>query len=93
MYTVLGHILQKQQELRSTKVHSPTFNLNSATNELICTLLQSHNEAYMNFTSRFPYNSTRGNEYILIVHHIYSDAIIGLPIINRQAATIKNAWE
>ena len=47
----------------------------------------------MDLTDRFPYKSTRGNEYILAAHHVYSNAILGLPIKNRQAATIKNAWQ
>ena len=46
----------------------------------------------MDLTGRFPYCSSRGNEYILIAYHYDSNAILGLPIRNRQAATITAAW-
>ena len=47
----------------------------------------------MILTGRFPYKSTRGNEYILVAHHVHSNTILGLPTKNRQAVTIKNAWQ
>ena len=47
----------------------------------------------MDLTGRFPYKSSCGIEFILIAHHIYSNAILGLPIKNRQVTIITNAWE
>ena len=60
---------------------------------MICTLQHSHDKAYADLTGRFSYKSSNGNEYILIIDHVYSNAILGFPIKNRQTATIKNAWE
>ena len=44
-------------------------------------------------TGRFPYKSSRGNEYILIGYHFDSNAIYGVPLKNRQAATITKVWK
>ena len=46
----------------------------------------------MDLTGRFPYKSSRGNEYILIAYHFDSNVIWGLPVKNRQAKTLTNAW-
>ena len=54
---------------------------------MICTLIHLYNRAYKDLTGRFP---TSGNEYVLIAHHVYFNVILGLPIKNRQAPTIKN---
>ena len=47
----------------------------------------------MDLTGRFPHCSSRGNEYILIAYHYDSNTILGIPIKNRQAATISQAWQ
>ena len=47
---------------------------------------------FMDLTGRFPHKSNRGNDYILIVCHIDSNAILGTPINNRQAHTITQVW-
>ena len=47
----------------------------------------------MDLTGRFPIQSSRGNEYILIAYHYDSNAIVGLPVKNRQTATLSAAWE
>ena len=41
---------------------------------------------------RFLYKSSTENEYVLIVYHVYSNAILGTSIKNRQEATITQAW-
>ena len=47
----------------------------------------------MDLTGRFPYCSSKGNEYILIAYHYDSNAILGLPVANRQAGTLTKAWK
>ena len=47
----------------------------------------------MDLTGQFPYCSSRGNQYILIGYHYDSNAILGLPLKNRQANTITSAWK
>ena len=46
----------------------------------------------MNLTGRFPYKSSRVNEYILISYHVGAITILGILMKNRQAQTITKAW-
>ena len=46
----------------------------------------------MDFTGRFPNKLSRANKYILIAYHEDSNAILGAPVINKQANTLKQAW-
>ena len=47
----------------------------------------------MDLTGHFPHCSSRGNNYILVAYHYDSNAILGEPLKNRQAATIPQAWK
>ena len=47
----------------------------------------------MDLTGRFPYKSSRGNEYILIAYHFDFNAILGVAIKNHQAKTITTVWK
>ena len=49
-------------------------------------------KAYTDLTGRFPFQSSRGNNYLFILYDYDGNAILAEPIKNRQAATIKNAW-
>ena len=51
------------------------------------------NKGYMDLTGRFPYKSSRGNEYILVVYDYDSNAILAEPLKSRTAGSIKNGWE
>ena len=46
----------------------------------------------MDLTGRFPYCSSRGNEYLLISYHYDANAIQGIPLPNRKAATLTRGW-
>ena len=46
----------------------------------------------MDSTGRFPYCTSRGHGYILVGCHVASNAILGIPLKNRRAATITAAW-
>ena len=48
---------------------------------------------YSDQTGRFPYRSSRGNEYIMVMYDYDSNAILATPLKNRQAKTIADAWE
>ena len=37
-------------------------------------------KAYMDLIGRFPYCSSRGNEYILVAYHYDANAILGVPL-------------
>ena len=43
----------------------------------------------MDLTGRFPCNSSRGNEYILITYHINENTTVDIPLKNRPVQTIK----
>ena len=49
--------------------------------------------AYTDLTGRFPYRSSRGNEYLLVGYHYDANAILAQPLRNREAQTITEAWE
>jgi len=50
-------------------------------------------KAFSDLTGRFPHRSSWGNEYILVVYHYDSNAILVEPVKNRQAATLTEAWK
>ena len=83
-HTELGHIKAERQALRSTKPPK--------THESIYTIIHNSDKTFMGLTGRFPYKSSRGNEYVLIVYHLDSNAILGTTIKSRQASAITQAW-
>ena len=54
---------------------------------------ESRMTGYVDLTGRFPYPSSQGNQYIMVMYDYDSNAIIAEPIRNRQAANIRNAFE
>ena len=48
---------------------------------------------YMDLTGRFPYESSRGNKYMMVAYHYDGNAIRIEALKNRQAGTIVDAWE
>ena len=49
-------------------------------------------KAYSDLTGKFPFTSSQGNQYILIVYDYDSNAILVEALNNRQAATIVKTW-
>ena len=47
--------------------------------------------AYGDLTGRFPYTSSRENQYIYVIYDFDSNMILTKAIPNRQAATIRAA--
>ena len=66
---------------------------NHKTHDAIFSITSKSDKAFMDLTGRFPHCSSRGNEYILVAYHYDSNAIIGLPLKNRQSDTITAAWQ
>ena len=107
--TAKGHLNQQASGLQSTKssFHNSEITSNEIdtthilpapsptikTDDVVYTLTSTSNKAYMDLTGRFPYCSSRGNQYVLIAYHYDSNAILGLPLKNRQAQTITNAYK
>jgi hypothetical protein len=106
--TQLGHLNQERQGLQSTKVpfvaikqeddddnffpQSDTPNIK--TNDAAYSIIQftPKDKAYIDLTGRFPYTSSRGNQYILVGYHYDSNAILVTPLKNRTAGEITNGW-
>ena len=62
----------------------------------ICCAVISQNEiskSYSDQTGKFPVPSSRGNHYIFILYHRDTNSIHATAIPNRQAATLRDAWE
>ena len=67
---------------------------NVRTNDVVYAIIDHKaNLAYMDLTGRFPYKSSRGNEYILVAYHFDANAILVDALKNREAKTITEAWE
>ena len=73
--------------------YPPSNNPNLKTNDVIYSLVNTSDKAFLDLTGRFPFCSSRGNQYLLIGYHYDSNAILGAPLKNRQAATITAAWK
>lgn len=52
----------------------------------------SASKAYTDLTGRFPFQSSRGNNYLFILYDYDANAILAEPIKNRNVSTIKQAW-
>ena len=49
--------------------------------------------AAADLTGRFPYKSSRGNQYVMIMYHYNPNVIWGIPLKSRNAGDIVEAWE
>ena len=103
MATAKGHLAQERQYLQSTnpptkeplqqkyeeeKLHK--------TNDVCYVITElSHRDltAYIDLTGRFPFQSSRGNNYILVGYHYDSNAILAEPLKNRTASEITKTWK
>ena len=66
---------------------------NEKTNEVIHAIVDLEDlVAYGDLTGKFPYKSSRGNQYILVTYHYDGNNIRGVALKNREAATITNAY-
>ena len=48
---------------------------------------------YQDLTGRFPVQSLRGSEYVLVGYHYDANCILGYPVRDRQAPTLTDAWQ
>ena len=101
--TALGHLDQERQGLQSSKIKIPDPTLESdsfpdklqhVTNTVVAQLVEfkQSNKGFFDLTGQFPYTSSRGNKYLLILYEYDSNAILAHPLKTRQAHEIKNAW-
>ena len=101
--TAKGHMAQERKNLRSTKPEDVDqkelmdyFPEKEKLSKILFSKVLPYTPkelAYGDLTDRFPFRSSRGNEYIYVVYDYDSNAILVEPIQNRQAKTITEAWE
>ena len=58
----------------------------------VITSFQQKSQAFTDQTGRFPYISSRGNQYVMITYNYDTNSIHAEPLQNRQAATLKTAF-
>ena len=109
MSTTLGHQDQESKNVRSTKITLSLDNDTPAPDvdddiapaldtrsHLICVTLVPHQallKSYSDQTGKFHTPSSSGNNYIFVLYHQDTNSIHTVAIPNRQAATIRDAWE
>ena len=50
-------------------------------------------KAYSDLTGKFPIQSSRGNNYVMVAYHPDSNAILVTALKNRNAQSIVEAWQ
>ena len=99
-----GHLAQERQYLQSTTKQNeqqvetsiPEEKILQKTNDVCCIVTElSHCDmtAYIDLAGRFPFQSSRGNNYIPVGYHYDSNAILAEPLKNRTASEITKTWK
>jgi Reverse transcriptase (RNA-dependent DNA polymerase). len=94
--TIKGHMDQEFKGIRSTKqnnhvIDSPTSE--PRTNNVMVDTLQPNDKAYSDITGRFPHIGRNGHQYIFIMYHYDTNAIIPHPMKDRTESEHINAWK
>ena len=78
----------------NTDAFPPSPSPNIKTNDVVYNIIEASPKdlAHTNLTGSFPYQSSRGNEYIFVGFHYDANAILVEPIKNRQAGTLTDVW-
>ena len=97
--TALGHLKQERKNLQSTKLTEQEEDFtpmqqSTKTHETMCTIIpfQQKSKAYADLTGRFPFTSSRGNQYFAILYDYDSNLILAEVIPDRNAETITKAY-
>ena len=102
--TELGHLDQERRNLRSTKIIDNTDSFPEKSNiKTSDTFIQCFNvhtdiktinyrKIYSDQTGKFPYKSSRGNQYIMIMYDFDSNAILVEPLKSRQGKELTSAF-
>jgi hypothetical protein len=104
--TSKGHLRMQQQNIQSTKITadlpiatsldvSPSREPNNIrTNAVFATVLASTDlrKSYSDQTGRFPVQSSRGHNYVMILYDYDSNAILSKPMKTRQGSEIAKTW-
>ena len=93
-----GHLAQERKNLQSTTIKEeemdffPTEGIGEKTYHYASKIIPFKEKSYLDLTGRFPHKSSRGFEYLYVLYDFDSNAIEALPIKNRQAKTLVEAW-
>ena len=95
--TAKGHLDQEQKSLQSTKSSSdhdsfPSSDTPNIKKHETHTTLLKHT-AFCDPTGKYPYKSTRGNQYVFVTYDYDSNYIKVTPTKSRQAKELTMAWE
>ena len=102
--TSKGHLRMQQKNTKSTKVIAapidtdiapPQEKENKKTQNVFVIMQDTKelNRSYSDQTGRFPVQSSRGNNYVMVVYSYDSNAILTEALPNRQGSVITKAWQ
>ena len=76
--TQLGHMRGQRQGVRSMQPTSPSdtdiTTPHNAANDILQRIINVHDSLYTDQTVRFPFVSSLGNRYVMILHHVDSNS-------------------
>ena len=97
--TSRGHMKQEFKGLQSTKPTTNNNDLfpssdvpNKKSNQIIFAMYNEESKVYSDLCGRFPYQSSRGNNYIIVAYHYDANAILLHTVKNCNAATLVEGW-
>ena len=95
-----GHIRQEQQGIRSTKISLSSgenidkvliLNESDKSHNCFLTLFSKpEGTSYSDLTGHYPYKSSRGNQYLMVLYDHDTNAILVRPTKTRNAAELRN---
>ena len=92
--TAKGHMDQEKQGLQSTKQDfEPSKEEKSNTTMTSIFPLTPKELSYSDQTGKFPFRSSRGYEYVMIIYDHDSNAILARPFKTRQAKELVDTWK
>ena len=96
IHTSMGHLDQERKNLRSTRREINTVDTiksipsKDRTHEVYTKIQQNH--VYSDQTGRFPVQSNRGHNYIMILYDYDTNSIHAEPLKNRSTSELTNAY-
>ena len=107
MASELGHLDQERSNLQSTSASNSTDSTTTNTEdffhkpiketkqEYFINLLQfdQKEKTFVDLTGRFPHQSSRGNNYIMVLYDYDGNAILAQALKNRESQSIIEAWK
>ena len=100
--TAYGHLKQERSNLQSTKIKNtanednfPESDTPNTRTNSFCAAIEQFlftDKAYTDLTGRFPTQSSRGNNHVLVCYSHDGNNILVEPLKNRSATEIVKAW-